>query len=147
MPNRKRQSQSPVNRVAATGTHGPRVWANLEKARYVGSSLHKSRRDTTYNLHPPVNPRGGKSLCDDLRSVSLKEATKLFRDGIRLEMVSAKLVRGLPARVWAVDQTGEPYVAYLGSDGPFYHGFRIYKDERMRTYIIREWRERNRITS
>ena len=58
-------------------------------------------------------------------------------------MVSGRLNEGLPDRVWSVDHTGEAYVAFLGSDGPYYHGYRLYRDQRMRMYIIKEWRERN----
>ena len=144
MPNQKRQSNNPSDRVAPPGTHGDEIWANLANARYKGSSLHKSRPGGGYDLVPPVNARHNKSLCDDLRMVRLQEAARLFRNGIQREMVSNELENGLPKRVWAVDHAGEAYVAYLGTDGPnrYYHGFRLYRDERQRKNIIVEWRNR-----
>ena len=146
MPAKKRQSNNPSDRVAPLGAHDDEVWDHLATARYKGSSHHKSRPGGGYDLFPPVNPRSGKSLCDDLRTVGLKEATRLFRHGIQRQMVSEDLENGLPKRVWAVDHAGEAYVAYLGTDGPnrYYHGFRLYRDERQRKYIITEWRNRGR---
>jgi hypothetical protein len=143
MPSRKRQSNNPVDRVAPLGAHSEEILESLQNAHYVGSSLHKSRQGHGYDLHPPVNPRPTKSLCDDRRAVSWTEATRLFRKGIKLQMVSERLERGLPVRVWSVDHAGEPYVAMLGSDGPNYHGYRLYRDPRQRAHILAEWRERN----
>lgn len=143
MPRRKNQPNNPVDRVAPPDTHGQEIWEALHDARYVGSSHHKSHAGGGYDLFPPVNPLPTKSLCDDLRTVALPEATRLFRNGIGLQMVSERLERGLPARIWSVDHSGEPYVAMLGSDGPNYHGYRLYRDRRQRAYILATWRDRN----
>ena len=141
MPNRKRQGSDVKRRVVPPGGLDQEVRANLSEARYVGSPHHK-RRPGDYGFHPPVNPRPHKSLCDDLRAINLREACRLFRSGIRQEMVSSYLENGLPKYVWAVDHAGEPYEAKLGHDGASYHGYRLYRDQRMRQYIIRTWRER-----
>ena len=114
----------------------------MAEARYTGSSHHK-RRPADYGFHPPVNPRPHKSLCDGSRTITLMEACRLFRSGIRKGMVSRHLEKGLPKFVWTVDHLGEAYEAKLGDDGSSYHGYQLYRDQRMRRYILREWRERN----
>ena len=142
MPNRKRQGNDVKRRVTPPGGVTSQTKSNLDKTRYVGSPHHK-RRPGDYGFHPPVNPRPRKSLCDDMRTITLREACRLFRSGIQVGMVSSHLENGLPKYVWAVDHLGEAYEAKLGDDGSVYHGYRIYRDQRMRRYIIREWRERN----
>jgi hypothetical protein len=143
MPDRKRQGNDPKRRVAPAGTVTLETRANLDNVRYTGSAHHKSRL-ADYNLIPPVNPRPGKSLCDDLRTITCKEAVKLFRSGIQLEMVSSYLENGLPKFVWAVDDYGEAYEAKLGDVGFSYHGYRLYRNDPARGYIIAEWRKRNK---
>lgn len=115
----------------------------LDEARYVGSAHHKTR-PSDYNFNPPVNPRRGKSLCDDLRAITLREAIGLFRSGVSLGMVSDHYERGLPKFIWAVDHDGEAYEAILGSDGPNYHGYRLNVSSPNREYVIAEWNRRNR---
>lgn len=84
-------------------------------ARYIGSAHHKSK-PADYCFNPPANPRPGKSLCDGLRVIRKIEATRLFRSGIRSEMVSSYVDgnNGLPKYVWAVDKDGEAYEAKMG---------------------------------
>ena len=142
MPNRKRQGNDPTRRISPLGTLSCDVRSRLAQARYVGDALHKSQ-PADYGFTPPVNPRRGKSLCDDLRPILRKEAIKLFRSGIRLDMVSTRLQNGLPKYVWAVDDDGEAYEAKLGHDGLVYHGYRLYKKDRMQAYVLDNWRERN----
>ena len=124
------------------GRLNEQIVSNLKEARYVGSPHHKSR-PADYGFHPPVNPRPQKSLCDNLRTITMREACRLFRSGIQMGMVSSYLENGLPKFVWAVDHTGQAYEAKLGEDGSNYHGYRLYRDQRMRRYIVREWRERS----
>lgn len=143
MPNRKGQPNDPKRRVAPPGTVSSETLSNLTKAHYTGNAHHK-RRPGDYGFNPPVNPRPHKSVCDDLRTIGLREACELFRAGIQSEMVSGYLEEErLPKYVWAVDHAGEAYEAKLGDDGSRYHGYRLYRDQRMRRYIIRAWRERN----
>ena len=143
MLSRKGQTNDPKRRVAPSGTISRETLSNLDKASYVGSSHHK-RRPGDYGFSPPVNPRPHKSVCDDLRTIGLREANELFRAGVQSGMVSGYLENGhLPKFVWAVDHAGEAYEAKLGDDGSSYHGYRLYRDQRIRRYIIREWRERN----
>ncbi len=141
MPSRKRQGNDIKRRIIQQGQLSTQIQTSLSNARYVGSPHHKSR-PADYGFQPPVNPRPQKSLCDDLRTITLREARRLFRDGIRREMVSSHLENGLPKYVWAVDHSGEAYEAKLGHDGASYHGYRLYRDQRMRRYIIHAWSER-----
>ena len=142
MPTRKRQGNDPKRRVAQLGTVSDAVRENLAVARYTGSALHKSK-PSDYGFTPPMARRLGKSLCDARRGINLREATELFRAGIRLGMVSSYLEGGLPKFVWSVDRYGEAYEAKLGEDGLSYHGYALYREQRMRRYIIEEWKRRN----
>jgi hypothetical protein len=144
MPRRKRQVQLPNRRIAPLGSVSGAALANLHQARYVGSAHHKTR-SADYDFNPPVNPRPAKSLCDELRTITLREAISLFRSGIKLGMVSNHQERGLPKFVWAVDHEGEPYEAILGSDGPNYHGYRLNRKAPNREYVIAEWNNRKRL--
>ena len=144
MPPRKRQAQNQTNRrIAPVGTISNEIVSNLNGARYVGSPQHKLR-PADYGFHPPVSPRPGKSLCDDRRPITLREATGLFLAGIRLGMVSKPLPNGLPKFVWAVDDDGEAYEAMLGGDGPNYHGYRLKHDAANHAAVIAEWSKRRR---
>lgn len=117
---RNRQSQNPKRRIADPGTWSPhQLSALLGNISYIGSANHK-RRPADYGFHPPANPRSHKSLCDDLRPVPLKEAQRLFIDGIRRGMVSTYLIDGFPKYVWAVDENDEVYEAKRDRNG--YHG-------------------------
>ena len=142
MPGRKRQGNDPKRRVSPLGTLSCDVRANLANARYVGNALHKSKPGD-YCFTPPANPRHNKSLCDDLRPIRKREAIRLFRSGIRLDMVSTFVQNGLPKYVWAVDHDGQAYEAKLGDDGSAYHGYRLYKNDPMQAYVLATWQGRN----
>lgn len=142
MPNRKRQGNNPKRRVASAGAINPEIRGNLFRARYVGSAHHKSN-PADYGFIPPVNPRRGKSLCDDIRVITRQEAIDLFSFGIHLAMISNYQVNGLPKFVWAVDGYGEAYEAKLGDDGFSYHGYGLDRDDPFRENIIAEWRRRS----
>ena len=144
MPRRKGQGNDKKRRIDPMGTVSCKTRTDLDQARYVGSAHHKTR-PADYNFNPPVSPRPGKSLCDELRPIALREAISLFRSAIRLEMVSAHQERGLPKFVWAVDQDGEAYEAILGSDGPNYHGYRLNRNAPNREYVIAEWNRRSQL--
>ena len=141
MPSRKGQPNNPNLRVAPPGSVSNETLDRLCQARYTGVCYHKSRRSPDYDFAPC--PRPDKSLCDDLRPISLLKATRLFRSGIRLGMVSGYLEQGLPKRVWAVDDAGQAYEAMLGDDGATYHGYRLNRKAPNREYVIAEWRRRS----
>ena len=144
MAHGKRQDHNrPNRRIAPMGTISDEILSNLNRARYVGSPKHKSR-PADYGFQPPVSPRWSASLCDDRRPVPLREATRLFRAGIRLGMMSKPLDHGLPKFVWSVDDDGEAYEAILGSDGPNYHGYRLKRGAANRAAVIAEWNERSK---
>ncbi len=142
VPYQKYQGNDPKRRIARPEIISREVESNLAKARYVGSAHHKTRA-ADYSFNPPVNPRPHKCVCDDIRTVHLREAIEMFRSGVQLGMISSSLVDArLPKYVWAVDSRGEPYEAKLGDDGTSYHGYRLCREQRMRRYIIAAWREK-----
>lgn len=138
----KRQSNNPKRRIAPTGSLDEQEVERLvAESRYVGSALHK-QLPGNYGFHPPVNPRPHKSLCDDIRSIQLEEARRLFESGIRRGMVSTCRQGDLPKYVWSVDDQGEVYEAKIGNDG--YHGYRLNEENEtaMRKIVLQEWNER-----
>ena len=138
----KRQSNNPKRRVAPPGELDLlEVERLVAETRYVGSALHK-QYPGNYGFHPPVNPRPHKSLCDDVRSIPLEEARRLFESGIRRGMVSTCRQGDLPKYIWCVDDNGEVYEAKIGIDG--YHGYRLNDENEsaMRKIIVREWNAR-----
>jgi len=138
----KRQSNNPKRRIAPAGALDVQsVERLIEVARYVGSALHK-QHPGNYGFHPPINPRPHKSLCDDIRSISLEEARLLLETGIKKGMVSIFTQEELPKYVWSVDDEGEAYEAKLGNDG--YHGYRLNEENEaaMRRIVLQEWKAR-----
>lgn len=139
----KRQGNNPKRRIADEGSFTEEELKELIRSvRYEGSSLHK-KNHADYDLDPRVNPRSHKSLCDGKRPVPLREATKLFKSGLKSGMVSEFGDGESPKYVWAVDEEGEAYEAKLGGDGQSYHGYRLGDDDKMmRRYVIDEWKKR-----
>lgn len=114
------------------------LWPNWPRDCVTGAAVF-----TSYGFVPSINPRPTKSVCDDLRSILLAEATELFRRGVLAEMVSPFDPGGSPKYVWVVDNDGEVYEAKTKPPDVVYHGYRIGDDEPyMRRYILGEWRER-----
>lgn len=141
MPSRQRQGNNPKRRVETAMLLSAAVQERLAAARYTGSPLHKSR-PADYGFNPPTAARPDKSLCDYQRVINWREAIRLFRSGIKLGMVSSYREGGLPKYVWAVDSYGEAYEAKLGEDGASYHGYPLYREQRMRQYILEEWKRK-----
>ena len=73
------------------------------------------------------------------------EAIELFQNGIMRGMVSRHLIDGLPKYVWAVDSHGEVYESKLSKGMVDYHGYRLDTSDRMRDWVIEEWKLRNQI--
>ena len=124
------------------GGLAPEIRDRLRQARYGGSPHHK-RRPADYGFNPA--PRHKKNVCDPkgYPLIKQREATRLFRAGIRRGMVSCKLNdNGLPVFVWAVDGHNQVYEAKPGEDGWTYHGYRLYKDDRQFRPLLREWKIR-----
>ena len=140
----KRAGNRPDRRIARPGSIGKAELKTLAaRVRYVGSGLHKLHaRD--YRFIPSVNPRPSKSSCDDVRYVPPNEASRLFRRGIELGMVSEFAGDGVPKYVWAVDAKGEAYEAKTNPAREIsYHGYRLSDDDaEMRDYVIKEWKRR-----
>jgi hypothetical protein len=144
MTTRKRQGNRPNRRISPSEAIPSDVRAALKaRLRYVGSANHKLRPGD-YGFVPTHNPRPSKSPCDDLRPVSIADATALFERGIDLGMVSCFENGGAPKYVWSVDQFDEVYEAKMkpGQEEQ-YHGYRLGDDEHaMRRYVLEEWSKR-----
>jgi hypothetical protein len=138
-----RSGNRPDRRFVAVNTYSQvEIDALKQRITYKGSAHHKLRPGD-YNLHPPTNPRGSKSPCDDLRTVLLEEATRLLIQGIQLQLLSKFEPGGNPKYVWSVDDQGEPYEAKESkSDPQNYHGYRLSDDDYMRELVLAEWKRR-----
>jgi len=137
---RRRTGNNPKRRIASPDRLALDARTSLaETLQYVGSSHHK-RHPADYGFHPPVNPRPWKSICDSVRSISLKEAQHLFHMGVRMGMFSDFSNGHVPKYVWSVDSQGDAYEAKIGQDG--YHGYRLEEDDNMRSLVLKEWSRR-----
>lgn len=138
---RHRKRSDPRRRIVRPGSIDPELKSRWKCIRYQGSAHHKSK-PTGGELAP--SPRRGKSLCDGLRIIGLREATKLLRAGIARDMVSERrCAKGLPKCIWAVDDSGEVYEAVQGSPSHHYHGYRLDRNDAMRETVVKEWRRRD----
>lgn len=141
---KKYTGNNPKRRIARAGHFTEDQLTDFAgTGRYRGSAHHKSR-PADYRFDPPTSPRPSKSLCDDKRVIRLEEATRLFKDGIARGMVSIMEQQdGLPKYVWTQDEQGDVYEAKIGYDGRSYHGYRLGEDDRMREWVIDEWKRRD----
>ena len=139
----KREGNRPDRRYAPLGSISRQALEQLSReVRYSGTANHKLHPGD-YGFVPSINPRPAKSLCDDLRPLTLAEAQHLFAAGISLGMVSPFDAGGAPKYVWAVDGDGQVYEAKAKPPDPVYHGYRLGDDEgAMRRYVLDEWRMR-----
>ena len=135
-----RQGNNPKRRIAPYDCLDRQMRQALaDRLAYTGSS-HHTRRPADYGLHPPINPRPWKSICDGRRIIEKREAAELFRAGIMNGMFSTPLGDGSPKYVWAVDAEDEVYEAKADSFG--YHGYRLEEEDEFRRYVLREWKQR-----
>lgn len=139
----KRQGNRPDRRIEARDAFSDSILQNIAaRMRYEGSGHHKLRPGD-YHFSPPTSPRPSKSVCDDLRTVLLAEASQLFRTGIAKGMISKPGPDGLPKYVWAVDADGQAYEAKQGGTRPGdYHGYRLRNDDPQCRIVLDEWKNR-----
>lgn len=137
-----RTGNNPKRRIAPADALDEEARKGLAKAVvYVGSSLHK-KHPGDYKFDPPVNPRPTKSICDGVRIILLKEAQKLFHDGIMKGMVSTWYEGGFPKYVWSVDANNEAYESKISRGTNKYKGYRLEEDDEMRAIVLSEWKTR-----
>ena len=139
----KRQGNNPKRRITrATEVDRNHLEWLSSSARYAGSPHHK-RVPADYGFDRPTAPRPNKSLCDGFRSISINEATSLFRDAIVRGMISTHWLGQFPKYVWAVDANNRVYEAKLEQGSDTYHGYELGEDEiSMRELVISEWSAR-----
>jgi len=140
----RRPGNNPKRRVAATNVLSQRERTKLaEVVRYKASGHHK-RNPGDYGLER-TNPRPTKSLCDNVRVVTLAEATALLKRGVTSGVFSDFRYGMFPKFIWCVDQTGEAYEARTDARNPGeYHGYRLEEDDDMRSHIVSVWKKRCR---
>jgi hypothetical protein len=112
--------------------------ANIEKVRYSGNPEHK-RNPGDCGLDPPIAPRPGKTLCDQVGIYSRSEALTLLREGLRRGTFSSQERDGWPQNVWAVTEQGQPLEAQHESQG-VYHGYPMPEADPFREKVFDRWR-------
>jgi hypothetical protein len=139
---KKRRGYNPKRRLAPTGSWPTEVLGELAKVvRYGGNPEHKSK-PSDFCLHPPANPRPGKTLSDKVREFTKAEALELLRDGVKRGMVSVQPRGRWPQNVWSV-QEDEPFEAQLeNQDLAVYHGYPMPSDDDFRALVLTEWTRR-----
>ena len=116
----------------------------IKYATYHGSPEHK-RAPLDHDIVRPLLGNTHKTLCDLKRPITAREAQELFIKGIRMGMVSKKMVDGFPVRVWAVDEQGEVYEAKPGGLPHMYHGYPLGPRDGVFPELVRkEWKRRAR---
>ena len=140
---RKREGNRPDRRFVPAGSFSDLELQELARRLTYGGSGNHKLHPGNYGFVPSINPRPSKSVCDDLRLVTLEEAAQLLAAGIAAEMISSFDPGGSPKYVWAVDSGGEVYEAKTKPPDTVYHGYRLGDDEEaMRRYILDEWKRR-----
>ena len=139
----KRQGNNPKRRITRTaGIDRNHLEWLRRNARYSGSPHHK-RVAADYGFDRPTAPRPNKSLCDGFRSISISEATGLFRGAVIRGMIRTHRLGRFPKYVWAVDVDNRVYEAKLEHGSDTYHGYELGEDEAsMRELVISEWNTR-----
>jgi hypothetical protein len=113
--------------------------ARIGLVRYRGNPEHK-RNSGDFDLPPPLGPRPGKTLCDQVQIFTHSEALGLLHSGFQRGMFSVQERNGWPQHVWAVTDTGEPLEAQLEGDG-VYHGYPMPEADPFREKVMERWTE------
>src|SRR6266567_724615 len=120
----KRRTFNPKRRlypVEALQARQQALFAHIENVRYSGNPEHK-RNPGDYGLNPPIAPRPGKTLCDQVEIYSRSEALTLLREGLQRGTFSSQERDGWPQNVWAVTEKGQLVEAQHEAQG-VYHGY------------------------
>jgi len=137
-----RSGKNPKRRIVASACLDADAREQLAaRVQYVGSGHHK-RNPADYDMDR-TNPRPTKSLCDLVKVVTIDEARRLLREGVRRAMISQPGNDGIPKYVWSVADDGEVYEAktHPNTSGQ-YHGYPLVGEDDLRSYVTRVWVER-----
>lgn len=113
----------------------------VNSVKYAGNPEHK-RNPGDFRLTPPVQPRADKSLCDDARVFTLREATELLREGVQRGLISEQVSgpNRYPQNIWVVTRDGIPLEAQLeNSEMGTYHGYPIPDTDPFQEEVLRRW--------
>lgn len=98
--------------------------ALADRVKYGGNPEHK-RNPGDFGLTPPLQPRPDKTLCDEVKIFSRREATGLLKEGVKKGLISEQHTQnGYPQNIWAVTEEGWPLEAQLeNARQGTYHGY------------------------
>jgi len=134
----KRKSFNPKRKICAKEAIDPAFMrALIKKLHYGGNPEHK-RNPGDFGLDPPISPRVGKTLCDDIKVFKRSEGLKLLREGFAKGMVSVQKRGAWPQNVWAVTKNGEPVEAQLEGEG-MYHRYPMAHNDPFRCEVLTRW--------
>lgn len=115
---KKRTAKFSPNRRIAEPRPGDGTGRTASLLGYGGNPEHK-RNPGDFGLHPPSQPRLGKTLCDEAAIFTRKVALDLLREGARRGLVSEQKASGdvFPQLIWAVTEEGVAMEARIENSG------------------------------
>ncbi len=135
----------PKRRIRGIERWDPETGERLASEVVYGGNPEHKKRPADYDLHPPSNPRPGKTLCGADGEFARDLAMELLREGLRRGLVSEREANGWPWNVWAVSPEGVAFEAQLENrDAGSYHGYPMAMEDDLRAVVIREWDDRER---
>ncbi len=138
----RRKTPNPKRRVRAEPVSEAELQGLQQLAlrvSYGGNPEHK-RNPGDFGLDPPSMPRQGKSLCDEAKVTSKKQATSLLRKAVQRGLISVQERQGWPQNVWAVSENGTPLEAMLENRASgVYHGYPMQEDDPLADEVIQRW--------
>ena len=139
---KKRKTANPKRRLISEQTylHQKQNLRQLaQQVSYGGNSEHK-RNPGDFGLAPPLGPRPGKILCDDVNIFKRASAKKLLQEGICRGLVCEQCKNKWPKNVWAVANNGTPLEAQLDNEVTgSYHGYPMLSDDPFREEVLKRW--------
>ena len=133
-----RRTFNPKRRIAEI-EDSERLTGLVQSVKYGGNPQHK-RNPGDFALVPPSQPRPDKTLCDAAGITSIKEATRLLREGARRGLISEQTRADFPQNIWAVTADGIPLEAQLDNrEQGIYHGYPIPATDDFRNEVLKRW--------
>ena len=117
--------------------------ALADRVKYGGNPEHK-RNPGDFGLTPPLQPRPDKTLCDEVKIFSRREATELLKEGVKKGLISEQCAQnGYPQNIWAVTEEGWPLEAQLeNARQGTYHGYPMPQADPFREEVLTRWNKK-----
>ncbi len=137
---RKRTGHNPKRRIRPD--LDPHYLKSLaESVSYAGNPEHKINPGD-FGLTPPSLPQADKTKCDIAGDFSLKEATRLLKEGVSKGMISKQVRNGYPQNIWAVTEDGWPMEAQLENpQRGIYHGYPMTEADPFHEEVLAKWKK------